>query len=666
MGNTLLRIFGVLLLVIPFVPLREIFGETKGASAYLPPGEWALGLAIFGVGAYLLSSALEGRILASVSRAGRVLGARRPAELAAGGGGILAAILCSVSWFVFRHRPQQVDSIAQLFQAKIFAAGMVEAPLPPEGAFFTTLNMVFGDSGWYSQFPPGHSLLLTVGVWLEMPWLVPVFLSIGTAGLLVAFACSAWGRATATVTGFLLLLCPFFWFMGASFMNHVSTLFFVSAALFSLARWEREGGAAQSRGEGGWAVVAGAALGGAFLSRPLTALAVAVAMGLVLLLVDRRRSGMGMAALAFLSVASLYLLYNAATTGNPLVPGYVELWGSAHGLGFHLSPWGEVHTPWTGFRNELVDLSLLNVFLFEWPIPSLLPLGVALSAGWFAGDRWAGRLTAAFVAIPIAYFFYWHRDAFLGPRYLYSGIAFLVPLTARSLVLGWHHVLGSTWGSRLPAGRLLRPIDGAAFATALIGSCVAYALLWGIPQRFAIYATGLSSMKVDVVERAREAGLEPGIVFVSTSWGNRLLAEIYGLGVSAAVAERVYRSSDHCHLQALVDRARREGWSSERMERELESAVVPRETLVAPTRLNGDPTLRLTPDEPLTERCLEELAHDRRGYTLYVPHLAENSPRLNGEWIVARDLRKNNVGLSMLHPGRPVYRYRPGGFERLR
>lgn len=653
-----LRILGVLLLAIPFVPVLEIFGEPMGASAFVPPGEWALGLAIFGVGAYLAASALEERLLEAVRRIGRFLEAWRPALLAAAGAAVLGALLLAVSWFAFRHRPHLVDSVVQLFQAKIFAAGMVEAPLPPAKPFFATLHMVFDETGWYSQYPPGHSLLLVPGVWSGTPWAVPVLLTIGTWALLVAFAASLWGRATAIVTGALLLLCPFFWFMGASFMNHVSTLFFVSATLFSLARWESGGGPV-------WPATAGAALGGAFLSRPLTALAVGSALGLHLLVMRREWRGTTIAGLAFLAVASLYLLYNAATTGEPLVPGYVKLWGDAHGLGFHLSPWGEAHTPWTGARNELLDLSLLNVFLFEWPIPSLLPLGAALAAGWFAGERWAGRLVAAFVAIPIAYFFYWHRDAFLGPRYLYSGVAFLVPLTARSLVLGWHRVLGSTWGSRLPAGRLLRPIDGAAFATALIGSCVAYALLWGIPQRFAIYATGLSSMKVDVVERAREAGLEPGIVFVSTSWGNRLLAEIYGLGVSAAVAERVYRSSDHCHLQALVDRARREGWAPERMERELESAVVPRETLVAPTRLNGDPTLRLTPDEPLTERCLEELAHDRRGYTLYVPHLAENSPRLNGEWIVARDLHKNNVGLSMLHPGRPVYRYRPGGFERL-
>ena len=659
-----LRALGVLLLAIPFVPLHAIFGEVKGDAAYVPPGEWVLGLAIFGVVAWLVASVLGDRLHGAADRAGAWIGARRPATLAAAGVLALACVLLAVSMFVFRHRPHLVDSVVQLFQAKIFAAGMTAAPVPTERAFFATLHMVFDASGWYAQYPPGHSLLLVPGVWLGTAWIVPVALTIGTWLALVVFAETVWGRATAIATGALLLLCPFFWFMGASFMNHVSTLFFVSLALVALARWESEaGGPARGRGYGmAWAGLAGLALGAAFLSRPLTALAVGLVLGAASL---HRREWRGalVGALGFLAVGAVYLTYNAATTGDPFLPGYVKLWGGAHGLGFHLSPWGEVHTPATGVRNELLDLSLLNVFLFEWPIPALLPLGIALAAGWLAGDRWVGRLTAAFLVLPAVYFFYWHRDAFLGPRYLYTGIAFVVPLTARALLVGWRRLRGSRWGSALPAGRLVRPVDGGALLAALVGLSIAYAALWGIPQRFAIYATGLSSMKVDVVEEARKARLEPGLIFVATSWGNRLLAEIYGFGVPASVAERVYRSSDHCRLQALVDRARREGWDAARLERELESAVVPRETLVSPIRVNGDPTLLLTPDEPLTERCLEEVVHDREGYTLYVPHLVANAPRLDGKWIVARDLHDRNARLSRLHPDRPAYRYRPGGFE---
>ena len=103
-------------------------------------------------------------------------------------------------------------------------------------------------------------------------------------------------------------------------------------------------------------------------------------------------------------------------------------------MGFHTSPWGDSHTPLMGLRNELIDLGLLNSFLFEWAIPALLPLGAFLAMG-LALRKWEGRLVLAFFAIPIAYFFYWHRDAFLGPRYLYEGLPFLMPLVAVSCLL---------------------------------------------------------------------------------------------------------------------------------------------------------------------------------------------------------------------------------------
>ena len=150
--------------------------------------------------------------------------------------------------------------------------------------------------------------------------------------------------------------------------------------------------------------LSGASLGFAFLSRPVEALALALVFG-GLLSVDavRRRNGQTIAAwgLAFALVASVYLAYNAATTGSVFRPGYIELWGESHGLGFHESPWGERHTPAAGLRNGALDLALLTVFLFEWPIPALWPLGVGLAAGWLT-RRWDLRLLAGFLAVAFA------------------------------------------------------------------------------------------------------------------------------------------------------------------------------------------------------------------------------------------------------------------------
>lgn len=651
-----LRLAGAVLLAAPFVPISAIFGESAGLSALVPPGEWILGIAIFGCVAWLVAAFAGERLEAAVDAArARVPTTSRAAAPIAGAA--MAALLATVSALVFRHRPLLVDSVVQLFQAKIFSDGMVAAPLPVARPFFATLHMVFDASGWYSQYPPGHALLLVPGVLAGAPWVVPVVLSTGSFAFVVAFTATVRGRGAGWLAGAALLLCPFFWFMGASFMNHVSTLFFLSAFLLGWARWERSGSAA-------WILAGGAALGGAFLSRPLTAFAVGVVFAVETLAsadLRRRIPAIAGAVAAFFAVASIYPLYNAATTGDPFLPGYVRLWGADHGLGFHASPWGQVHTAWTGLRNELTDLSLLNGFLFEWPVPALAPVGLFLLLGG-ERDAWDRRLTLAFLALPAVYFFYWHRDAYLGPRYLYSGVAFLVPLTVRAVTAGWERLGDVRIGRR---GTALSSVPARGFGTALIGLSVLYALGWGIPQRFVIYATGLSSMKVDLLARAEAAGLEPGLVFVKTSWGNRLIAEIYGLGVSASAAEKAYRRTDHCRLREVVQTARREGWPAGRVESALGEIEEDADRLVATAELNGDPTLRVDPDRRLTEGCVDEIRYDREGYTVYIPHLTANDPRLEGPWIVARDLRDRNRELRERYPGRPAYRYAPGGFERL-
>lgn len=646
------RLLGAALLAVPFLPLPALFGPVDGASALVGPGEWVLGLAIFGAVAWIVALGAGERIEGWAARADGAL-ERRAGGVEAVAAVLLGGLLLAASRYVFHHRPLLVDSVVQLFQAKIFAAGMVEAPPPEPRAFFATLHMVVDPGGWYAQYPPGHAALLAVGLKAGAAWLVPVVLSIGSLTFLVGFVRRAYDRATAGLVALLLVLCPFFWFLGASFMNHVSTLFFVTAFLYAWIRWEE--------GRAGWLALAGAALGGAFLSRPLTALAIGVpfaAWGVAEARTRRRWRDLPLGAAAFLAVAGIYLWFNAATTGDPLLPGYIKLWGADHGLGFHRSPWGEMHTPLKGLRNELVDLSLLNVFLFEWPIPSLLPLGVLFAAGW-GTRRWDRRLLVAFLAIPAAYFFYWHRDAYLGPRFLYSGIAFAIPLTARAVLEGVDRLRGRWLGGGGP----VRAVPAGGLAAALLALSVAYGLAWGVPQRFVIYATGLSSMKVDLVGEARAAGIDRGLVFVATSWGNRLIAQLYGEGVSASLAERAYREADHCRLQQLLDRARSEGWSADRLSEALEGSTAAPGTLVEPA-LNGDPTMKLAPG-PLADRCVDEIRYDEAGYTVYVPHLLDDDPRLVPPWVVARDLRGRNRELMARYPDLPAWRYRKGRFERL-
>jgi hypothetical protein len=644
---------GLFLLAVPLLPLQALFGELNGARDLVPPPEWLVAIFVFGSLAWLVARFLTGAVRGVGS--GLSLGGERLSNgsFSALGLLLLVGLLVITATFAFSGRPLLVDSVVQLFQARIFSTGRLSAPAPPEEAFFASQHMLVDGDKWYSQYPPGHSALLTLGVLAGRPWLVPVVLSTGTAALLSSFAHRAYDRATGRLTLVLLVLAPFFWFMGASFMNHVSCLFFVAAFLRSFVEWDKSG---RDR----WLGLAGISLGAAFLVRPLTAVAVGLVFGVVALItVVRRRSPRGLLAGAAggAGPVGLYLAYNARTTGDPLMLGYLKLWGSSHGLGFHATPWGELHTVAAGLRNELLDLALLNGFLFEWPIPALIPVGLFCAAGW-ATRRWDRSLVLALVAIPAAYSFYWHRDAFLGPRFLYSSVAFAVPLTARAILEVYRRI-----GHRLVSERrsLIR-VRVADLATALLVLCFCYSALYAAPRRFDVYRTGLASIKIDLPAQAFAAGIGQGLVFTPVSWGNRLLARARGLGVPATDVEKTYRRTDHCALELLLRRAELESWEPAAVTAALLALPSEGSQLGPRNHPNGDPTLRLAARAELPQACLDEILYDRDGYGNFLPHLVDNDPLLRGPLVIARDLRARNGELRAAYPGWKAYTYRAGRF----
>ena len=144
-----------------------------------------------------------------------------------------------------------------------------------------------------------------------------------------------------------------------------------------------------------------------------------------------------------------------------------------------------------------------------------------------------------------------------------------------------------------------------------------------------------------------------------------MIARMHGLGVSASVAEVAYRTVDHCSLQLLVDRAQLEGLDPGAIEAAIRELIARGEP-IAPSPLNGDPTLRLRPGARLAEACEAELRRDSYGYTIFAPHLPANSPGLDGPFLVVRDLGDRNAALLSLYPDRSAYLYRDGGFVRLR
>lgn len=195
------------------------------------------------------------------------------------------------------------------------------------------------------------------------------------------------------------------------------------------------------------------------------------------------------------------LAYNLATTGQATLFGYELLWGASHGLGFHQAPWGVTHTPGRGL--ELINLYFLRLqtYLFETPLPSLVPVIAALSlvTRLTAVDRF---LLSSSELLVLGYFAYWHDGFFLGPRFFYL----LLP----ALVL-WMARLPAIVRSRFPG----RGVDRVVVLTYAVSAAIA--LLVSVPVRVRQYAGGLSSMRHDYVAPAAGSGVEGALILVRES-----------------------------------------------------------------------------------------------------------------------------------------------------
>jgi len=650
--------FGLFLLtfvvaLVAFLPWASWLGvvQQDEASAYIRTvGTWAVWLALSVPVAAVLSRVWGDRLdlfFAKVHR--RIAGLPRPGSAIACAlvFGVMAVVL---SWVLFRHNPHLVDTIAQLFQANIFAGGSLAAPAPSEMEFFAASHIVEHEGSWFSQYPPGHSALLMVGALVGAPWVINPLFAAGTLLLAYGVARRLLGEAEAGISIVLFLVSPFVLFMSASYMNHVTTGFFLALALYAALRAidGRRGRFTM------WSVVVGLALAAAATIRPLESAAWAMVLGLWVVWRSGWKPAFLAAAACVVGLAPL-LAYNALTSGHPLRFGYTLLWGPGHGLGFHMDPWGEPFTPVISFANTALDFQRLNVFMFEWPFPALVFILVALWIGRVDGRvrNKVFLLAGLLLAAPMAYFFYWHRDNYLGPRFLYASVLPAILLTVVGIV-ALDRKLGR-WRT--------------SFRLVLLAG-VFYGLAVRLPESAGVISGLEPEMKLHPEVEAERVGLDKALVFVKTGWGNRLVGRLWGWKVPASEAEQTFRVVDGCRLQGVLDHAdslAASGRDSTEVRALLRDQLAEwrSEGLPVVKGLLPDPSVRADTTRALTRRCYHEVQQDRSGFTLYGTLVWRNDPWLNRGVIYARSLEEaRNRKLMGRYPGYDYYLYTPLSPER--
>ena len=316
-----------------------------------------------------------------------------------------------------------------MFQARLFANGMLSAPLPPEPQFFEAQHAILSDK-WYTMYPPGYPTILALGVLFRISWLVNPILGALTIVCIYLLAKELYGDNIAKLSAMLACASSFFIFMSSEFMSHSSALFLVTLSFLSFVWMVKKKRPLLS------AVVCGASLGIALLCRPYTTVWICVPLGIAAI-VARKELSLRHILIGFIPIivaCFAFLAYNYATTGNPLLFGYIARHGKTHYPGFHQDPWrDQFHTAAQGLKYVIGNLNGLNYYLFEWPMPSLFFACLFLAYG--KKSLWEWLLVGWIGALLVGHFFYFFNQLAFGPRFVYESLPALILLTSRGLSL---------------------------------------------------------------------------------------------------------------------------------------------------------------------------------------------------------------------------------------
>jgi 4-amino-4-deoxy-L-arabinose transferase-like glycosyltransferase len=220
--------------------------------------------------------------------------------------GVVYAVLARVALDAF---PYSGDEYSCLLQAEIFARGLFHVNAPPHPELLRVDHVVM-DAWVRTKYPPGTSALLALGVRAGAAWLVPpIEAVIALVAVWHTTRVHLGGRA-AMIGLAVMGLSPLFVFQAATFFAHTPTTMWLALAFVALSRWLR------TRGDV-WPLLAGAAIGCAFLTRPADAVFFAAA-----LVVFRSRRMLVAVALGVAPFVVAYFVYQDIQFGSPWADGY--------------------------------------------------------------------------------------------------------------------------------------------------------------------------------------------------------------------------------------------------------------------------------------------------------------------------------------------------------
>jgi hypothetical protein len=227
---------------------------------------------------------------------------------------VAGVVMMSIVWYLWgslHQVPVVHDEASYLLQAETFARGRWAMPRPPIPAFFEQFH-VFVTPTYASKYWPGHGILLVPGIWFHAPGLVPILLNGAAAALLFMLVRRVANGWVAVLTLVLWIPLRGTLLFRPSYFSENTTSALWLLGWFALLEWRES---TRQR----WLVVVAGCIAWMTITRPLTGVAYAIPIGVVVIRdVARSRDWHSLVrpALLALAVVALIPIWSARTTGN--------------------------------------------------------------------------------------------------------------------------------------------------------------------------------------------------------------------------------------------------------------------------------------------------------------------------------------------------------------
>lgn len=649
-----------MLLILAFFPIYRVLdttGEAPFRQASVDIADVTMELVWWGTLVTVLVSGLLARIAGGLPRAWLRRSLIRvesvPLATFALGVALLGFVLgLTAGAFLFDGFYTNVDEIASRLNAEFLASGRMAGRIPSLPEAWLIPNTLMVEGGFVSQYPPAHLMVMALFARLGASLLVgPTLFAI-----MVGFTALALPRllpdriGAARIAALLTAGSPFLVFLAGGALSHLSAGAAGAVALYAALR-ARDGG-------WGWAALAGGGVGMMVSSRPLIGLILGTVFTVGLWVRGPRREPMAWrwrrfagTLLGGLPFAIGLGWYNRTLFGKAGSFGYLAAFGEDHQLGFHRDPWGYSYQVAEAVGFTSTDLLSVGVQFLETP----LPLTALVATLFLVSKRLprGGGLLMAWALLPVAgnalYWFHASRMLFeAAPAWIALGVLAVAEL-----------------GREADSGASQRIVLARDTVAWIAPISLILAIVWGVPERIRTY-----SWTAETLERITQPELPPSgppaLVFVHTSWNERISATLQGAGgMRQDSVISALRRNTNCSLHRYA------GYREDLTRSGPSSAAAPNVDLLQD---EGTPpgierqavapgaTVRLAPGEVLTDECLREMNADRFGVVALAPLVWQGDlPGVErGRPLYVRDLgpEKNAILLSSF-PDRIPYVFVP-------